>query len=416
MKEKKKLAGWQFGVLLGLLVLFMCTMFIPLYQWNDNVAKKYAENFIVFIKEQNEDNIENYCLKLAQKEWEDLLNEIINDDNDFDTHSISPLYLMTHSFTKFWFGKKWSVDNEKYFLEEKKEEDILTPAYHNKNWKTFKIFLIVIYVLDFAVIILTILGFCLKWNKIIIPLFNSVYGGLSLLLFLVYRIVSNNGISIYIAKCYVSEVFEREEDIERITSTINWGGPLFSVGFIFAISIAFVLLAFGVVCIFVGGTPAITGKEGGGISIDDDPPFIPYTPPTPPIPEPIIPPAPIVPPQPVTPPPAPFPVQPEPVPVVGKVMCTKGVAFGQGFQLPVDRKVIVGKSPSKANLVINNQNVSNLHCSIRFNAAHNSYIIKDHSTNGTFVNGVRLPADTPVEYPAGTILSLADGTNEITLG
>lgn len=101
---------------------------------------------------------------------------------------------------------------------------------------------------------------------------------------------------------------------------------------------------------------------------------------------------------------------------VGKVLCTKGVAVGQGFKLPVDRKVIVGKSPSKANLVINNQNVSNIHCSIRYNAARNTYIVKDHSTNGTFVNGVRMAKEVPMEYPAGTILSLADGTNQITLG
>ena len=67
-------------------------------------------------------------------------------------------------------------------------------------------------------------------------------------------------------------------------------------------------------------------------------------------------------------------------------------------------------------MVINNQHVSNIHCSVRYNAAHNSYIVKDHSTNGTFVNGARLPKDTAMEYPAGTVLTLADGSNKITLG
>ena len=100
----------------------------------------------------------------------------------------------------------------------------------------------------------------------------------------------------------------------------------------------------------------------------------------------------------------------------GKVRCTKGVALGQGFQLPQDRKVIVGKSPSKTNLTINYPNVSNVHCSIRYNPATNTYIVKDHSTNGTFVNGARMPKGVPIEYPAGTVLVLADGTNEITLG
>ena len=101
---------------------------------------------------------------------------------------------------------------------------------------------------------------------------------------------------------------------------------------------------------------------------------------------------------------------------MGQVRCTKGIAVGQGFMLPQDRKVIIGKSPQSANLVINNQNVSNIHCSIRYNPGMNTYIIKDHSMNGTFVNGVRLQKDAAIEYPAGTILSLADGSNEITLG
>jgi pSer/pThr/pTyr-binding forkhead associated (FHA) protein len=101
---------------------------------------------------------------------------------------------------------------------------------------------------------------------------------------------------------------------------------------------------------------------------------------------------------------------------MGKVRCTKGVAMGQGFQLPEDRKVIVGKNPQKANLVINDPSVSGVHCSIRYQAANNTYSIIDHSTNGTYVNGVRLQKDVPMQYPAGTVLTLANENNEITLG
>ena len=90
--------------------------------------------------------------------------------------------------------------------------------------------------------------------------------------------------------------------------------------------------------------------------------------------------------------------------------------MGQGYKLPADRKVIVGKSPQNATLVIHDPHVSNIHCSIRYRAETNSYIIKDHSTNGTFVNGIRLGKEVAVEYPAGTVLSLADGANKITLG
>lgn len=105
-----------------------------------------------------------------------------------------------------------------------------------------------------------------------------------------------------------------------------------------------------------------------------------------------------------------------PKPKCGRVKCTQGAAMGQGFKLPEDRKVIVGKSPQNATLVIHDQHVSNVHCSIRYRQETDSYIVKDHSRNGTFVQGVRLAKEVAMEYPAGTVLSLADGTNKITLG
>ena len=104
---------------------------------------------------------------------------------------------------------------------------------------------------------------------------------------------------------------------------------------------------------------------------------------------------------------------PEPAPIqqkaMGSVRCTQGAAKGQGFQLPEGRKVVVGKSPQRATLVINNPHISNVHCSIRYHAGKNTYVVKDHSTNGTFVNGVGLQKEVAVECPAGTVLSLADG-------
>ena len=67
-------------------------------------------------------------------------------------------------------------------------------------------------------------------------------------------------------------------------------------------------------------------------------------------------------------------------------------------------------------MVITGQYVSGLHCSVRYNAQRNTYIVKDHSSNGTYVNGLKLPKETEMEYPAGTTLVLADGSNKITLG
>ena len=109
-----------------------------------------------------------------------------------------------------------------------------------------------------------------------------------------------------------------------------------------------------------------------------------------------------------------------PVPLVrsGKVQCTKGMTSGSaGYSLAPDRKVIVGKSPNQANLVIiNNTHISNVHCTVRYDSDTDTYIVKDHSTNGTYVNGTRMQKGVSMKYPSGTILSLADKSVEITLG
>lgn len=102
--------------------------------------------------------------------------------------------------------------------------------------------------------------------------------------------------------------------------------------------------------------------------------------------------------------------------VMGKVQCVRGSAKGQGFQLPANSKVVIGKNPGKANLVINDSRVSNVHCSIQYNAENNTYIVTDLSTNGTFLNGTKLQKSVPVTCQAGSRITLVDDSNEILLG
>lgn len=107
----------------------------------------------------------------------------------------------------------------------------------------------------------------------------------------------------------------------------------------------------------------------------------------------------------------------EPKVPMGRIKVTKGVAVGQpGYKFPETNKMIIGKSRQRCNLIVDNPHVSNIHCSVRYNAQRNVYIIKDHSSNGTYVNHVRLAKGVPTEYPAGTIVSLANNDTQITLG
>lgn len=102
---------------------------------------------------------------------------------------------------------------------------------------------------------------------------------------------------------------------------------------------------------------------------------------------------------------------------MGRVRVTEGrVRSERGFQICDGYKIVVGKSAQNASLVIDDPHISNVHCSIRYDAKRNMYIVRDHSTNGTVVRGERLPKDVPVQYPAGTTLSLANGAARIILG
>lgn len=102
---------------------------------------------------------------------------------------------------------------------------------------------------------------------------------------------------------------------------------------------------------------------------------------------------------------------------MGRIQITRGVAVGQkGYRFTETNKIIVGKNPQTCNLVVNNPHVSNIHCSVRYQAQKNVYIIKDHSSNGTYVNQMRLAKGVPTEYPAGTVVSLANTDTQIRLG
>ena len=101
---------------------------------------------------------------------------------------------------------------------------------------------------------------------------------------------------------------------------------------------------------------------------------------------------------------------------MGTVVAVSGVANGQGFRLPATNVITVGSNPKKASWVIDHKLISGEHCQIRYHADSNQYIVTDLSRNGTFVGKERLKKEEPTELNAGTILSLADGTNQIRLG
>lgn len=425
MNQKKTMKLWQMIVIVVLSVAMFVTMFLPAFHINGRafgkmfnkvfsssefkeMAGEYGEVFSLGILQ---DTVKQEIDKQASKFDEEIKSA--EEEEGIKISSIAPGRIMTHSFKGF-------------FGEEVAEDDSEATAAMKSGYTMLRVMLWILYMLIIVVLVVVILGFCLKWTKYIALVVSTVYGLAATVTFGIFQFLLPGMLAKKLAN---TEIFG--EMIGELTGVNGLEGVLSSlmpkmiscfwgVAFLVGFIIGLLLMIVSVVSMFVGKA---------AIAVIDSP---------------------------------------EPIDnweqkererlererrererqaelermrreqelerkrqeqleeerrkkeqaaaAMGQVMCTKGAAAGKGFSLPEDRKVVVGKSSQNANLVINDPHISNVHCSIRYKAATRSYIVKDHSTNGTFVNGVRMQKGVATELPAGTVLRLADGHNEITLG
>ncbi|MFI3212872.1 MAG: FHA domain-containing serine/threonine-protein kinase [Eubacteriales bacterium] len=70
---------------------------------------------------------------------------------------------------------------------------------------------------------------------------------------------------------------------------------------------------------------------------------------------------------------------------------------GDRWILPKNLPMIIGRSAEKCNIILENQNISRVHCELRYYEKESKFYIKDLSTNGTFIEEGRLPQGR--EYP-----------------
>ena len=90
---------------------------------------------------------------------------------------------------------------------------------------------------------------------------------------------------------------------------------------------------------------------------------------------------------------------------------------GSSYPLAPNQPVILGRDPAYAKIVFSQgaQKISRRHCEVMFNSQVQKYRVTDFSSNGTYVNGSRLPANSPVLLTRGTELALGDNNNIIRL-
>lgn len=418
MNGKKTMKAWQMIVAVVLLAAMMITIFLPAFHINGKSFRKAVEKVVSGSQlDEAIGGLTGYSMDDLESEIDKALQEA-EQENNVKVSSISVGNIMIKSADKFFGTDAEDADDE-------------ATASVKSGYNTGRIIFWIIYIAVILVIVLVILGFVLEWSKYI-PL--GITAGYSLVAAGIFGFLRFATPGMVAKSSAFSELFSQIPLSESLMSSMAskmiacFYGPAFLVAMIIAI----LSLVWSVVCMFVGGS--------------EQPAQLPVNPPVPPQP-------------PIDGVPRYDPdwaakqreleekkrqeeirrreeerlrrekeelerqkkeleekIKAQRQPQMGQVVCIKGVAAGQGFSLPETAKIVVGKSRQNTNMLINSPMVSNVHCSIRYKAATNTYIVKDHSTNGTYVNGTRLQKDMPMSFPAGTVLQLADGSNEIKLG
>ena len=71
--------------------------------------------------------------------------------------------------------------------------------------------------------------------------------------------------------------------------------------------------------------------------------------------------------------------------------------------------------PAEVSLIVRGEKISRIHCTVQYNGKDLGFNVTDHSRNGVFVNGVRIPYNVPTYVSGKSIVALADGANKFQL-
>lgn len=112
-----------------------------------------------------------------------------------------------------------------------------------------------------------------------------------------------------------------------------------------------------------------------------------------------------------SPAPAPYYAAPAPVQNRQAVVEIHIGSFSDVYALPPNQSIIIGRSPQRANIVMDVEYISGAHVELFYESMSGDLYVVDHSRNGTFINDMyaRVRRDQPIKIPFETILYL--GTN-----
>ncbi len=116
--------------------------------------------------------------------------------------------------------------------------------------------------------------------------------------------------------------------------------------------------------------------------------------------------------------PANHPNQPQNPAFEPKLVGVAGMYTGSTIPLTADQPVVLGRDGKVSQVVFSQgaEKISRRHCEIVYLSQSGKYRVTDFSSNGTYVNRNRLPANQPVLLPRGTDLVLGNERNVVRLG
>lgn len=88
----------------------------------------------------------------------------------------------------------------------------------------------------------------------------------------------------------------------------------------------------------------------------------------------------------------------------------------RGAEIPLEGELVIGKNAAVCNIVVTDKTCSRIHCKISFDEKAEKYMVRDFSTNGTYLgNGERLAKESDILLERGTVLSIGSGKNRFKL-
>lgn len=100
--------------------------------------------------------------------------------------------------------------------------------------------------------------------------------------------------------------------------------------------------------------------------------------------------------------------KPPPPCMRGRLSGLTGSLAGRSFELIPGRSVELGRNPAEVSLIVRGEKISRIHCTVQYNGKDLGFNVTDHSRNGVFVNGVRIPYNVPTYVSGKSIVALAD--------